>query len=91
MRRRDASVLRQADSVLATGFILNGPEVENFERQVAGYCGAADAVGVGSGTAALYLALKCMSIGTGDEIILPALSFVGTANAVASVGARPGF
>jgi dTDP-4-amino-4,6-dideoxygalactose transaminase len=79
------------DAVLSTGVILNGPEVEAFENQVTFYCDVPYAVGVGSGTAALYLALKALRIGPGDEVILPALSFVGTANAVAAVGARPVF
>jgi dTDP-4-amino-4,6-dideoxygalactose transaminase len=91
----EAAVRRQyldaIDAVLTSGLIVNGPEVEHFERQIAIYCGTQDAVGVGSGTAALYLALKCLDIGPGDEVILPALSFVGTANAVASVGASPIF
>jgi dTDP-4-amino-4,6-dideoxygalactose transaminase len=91
----DASARRQylaaIDAVLATGLILNGPEVEAFEKQVGAYCGTPYAVGVGSGTAALYLALKALRIGPGDDIVLPALSFVGTANAVAAVGARPVF
>ena len=50
------------DKILTTGMILNGPEVGNFEREVAGYCGANFAIGCGSGTAALYLALKCLRI-----------------------------
>jgi dTDP-4-amino-4,6-dideoxygalactose transaminase len=83
--------LAAIDAVLTSGLLVNGPEVARFERQVADYCGALDAVGVGSGTAALYLALKCLDIGPGDEVILPALSFVGTANAVAAVGAHPVF
>jgi dTDP-4-amino-4,6-dideoxygalactose transaminase len=83
--------LAAIDKILASGMILNGPELETFEREVAAYCGAFDAVGCGSGTAALYLALRGLCIGPGDEVILPALSFVGTANAVAAVGARPVF
>jgi dTDP-4-amino-4,6-dideoxygalactose transaminase len=79
------------DSILRTGILVNGPEVEEFEKQVAAYCRTANAIGVGSGTAALYLALRALRIGPGDEVILPALSFVGTANAVAAVGARPVF
>jgi dTDP-4-amino-4,6-dideoxygalactose transaminase len=79
------------DAVLTSGLIVNGPDVERCEKQVAAYCGTHDAVGVGSGTAALYLALKCLDIGPGDEVILPTLSFVGTANAVAAVGAHPVF
>jgi dTDP-4-amino-4,6-dideoxygalactose transaminase len=79
------------ERILATGIILNGPEVETFERQLADYCGTEHAVGVGSGTCALYLALRCLRIGPGDDVIVPALSFVGTANAIATVGARPVF
>jgi dTDP-4-amino-4,6-dideoxygalactose transaminase len=86
-----ARYLAAIDGILASGVIVNGPEVDRFERQTAAYCGVSDAVGVGSGTAALYLALKCLDIKPGDEIILPALSFVGTANAIAAVGARPVF
>jgi dTDP-4-amino-4,6-dideoxygalactose transaminase len=87
-RRRYLAVI---DKILTSGMILNGPEVGDFEREVAAYCGANFAIGCGSGTAALYLALKCLHIGPGDEVILPALSFVGTANAVAAVGAKPVF
>lgn len=79
------------DKILATGIILNGPEVDAFEREAASYCGAPHAVGVGSGTAALYIALRALHIGPGDEVILPALSFVGTANPIAATGARPVF
>ena len=87
--RRD--YLAAIDKILETGIVLNGPEVGIFERQVAEFCGTEYAVGVASGTASLYLALQCMRIETGDEVILPALSFVGTANAVAAVGATPVF
>jgi dTDP-4-amino-4,6-dideoxygalactose transaminase len=83
--------LAAIDKILAGGMILNGPEVETFEREVAAFCGANFAVGCGSGTAALYLALKCLHAGPGDEVVLPALSFVGTANAIAAVGAKPVF
>jgi dTDP-4-amino-4,6-dideoxygalactose transaminase len=83
--------LQAIDQILASGIILNGPQLEMFERDVASYCGTIDAVGVASGSAALYLALKCLGIGPDDEVILPALSFVGTANAVVAVGARPVF
>ena len=83
--------LKVIDQVLASGQFLNSSECERFETGVAKYCDAAYAVGVASGTAALYLALKCLRIGPGDEVIMPALSFVGTANAVAAVGATPVF
>src|SRR5437764_14745149 len=66
--------LRAVDAILRSGIILNGPEVEEFERQAAEYCNVSFAIGVGSGTAALYGALKCLHIGSGDEVIVPALS-----------------
>ena len=50
--------LAAINSILATGIILNGPEVDAFEKQISAYCDIGYAVGVGSGTAALYLALK---------------------------------
>jgi dTDP-4-amino-4,6-dideoxygalactose transaminase len=83
--------LRAVDAILQSGIILNGPAVDEFERLAAEYCDVPFAVGVGSGTAALYVALKCLHIGPGDEVIVPALSFVGTANAIAAVGATPVF
>ncbi len=86
-----AEFLHAIDKIFESGRILNGPEIDTFEKDVAAYCGATEAVGVGSGTAALYVALRCLGVGPGDEVIMPALSFVGTANAVASVGALPIF
>jgi dTDP-4-amino-4,6-dideoxygalactose transaminase len=83
--------LNAVDRILESGIVLNGPAVEAFESQAAAFCKVPFAVGVGSGTAALYLALRCLGIGAGDEVILPAMSFVGTANAVAAVGATPVF
>lgn len=83
--------LAAIDRILQHGRILNGPEVAQFEEAVARYCGTAYAVGVSSGTAALFLAVRSLGIGAGDEIILPALSFVGSANGVALTGAKPVF
>jgi dTDP-4-amino-4,6-dideoxygalactose transaminase len=83
--------LNAVDRILESGIVLNGPAVEAFESQAAAFCRVPFVVGVGSGTAALYLALRCLGIGAGDEVILPAMSFVGTANAVAAVGATPVF
>lgn len=68
-----------------------GEEVEAFEREFAAYCGAAEAVGVSSGTDALTLALRALGVGRGDEVVVPANSFVATAEAVALVGATPRF
>jgi dTDP-4-amino-4,6-dideoxygalactose transaminase len=72
----------------ATSFIL-GPEAERFEREFADYCGVAHCVGVGNGTDAIELALRANGIGAGDEVILPANTFVATAEAVVRAGAKP--
>jgi dTDP-4-amino-4,6-dideoxygalactose transaminase len=66
-----------------------GDEVEAFEREFAAYCGARFAVGVSSGTDALALALRALGVRPGDEVIVPANSFVATAEAVTLTGARP--
>jgi perosamine synthetase len=66
-----------------------GPYIERFERGMADFCGARHAVAVCSGTTALHLALHGLGIGPGDEVIVPALTFVATAHAVLMVGATP--
>jgi dTDP-4-amino-4,6-dideoxygalactose transaminase len=68
-----------------------GPEVEAFEAEYADYCGTAHAIGVSSGTDALALALRALEIGPGDEVLVPANSFIATAEAVSLVGATPRF
>jgi len=67
--------------------VVMGPEVGAFEAEFAAYCGAEHAVGVANGTDALELALQAAGIGPGDEVIVPANTFVATAEAVANVGA----
>lgn len=71
-----------------TAFIL-GPDVEKFERQFATYCGTSHCVGVGNGTDALELALRGGGIGEGDQVVIPANTFVATAEAVQRCGAEP--
>jgi dTDP-4-amino-4,6-dideoxygalactose transaminase len=70
------------------GFIL-GPEVAAFEREFGEMCGAADAISCGSGTDAIHLACRALGIGPGDEVIVPAMTFVATALGVSLAGARP--
>jgi len=72
------------------GFTL-GPEVEQFEQAFAGYLGAKHVIGVANGTLALYAALLALGIGRDDEVIVPANTFVATAEAVWMVGAKPVF
>jgi len=79
------------DEVLAnTAFVL-GPAVQRFEKAFAEYCGVEHCVALNSGTSALHVALLCLDIGPGDEVIVPAMSFVATAWPVLYVGARPVF
>ncbi|HTW43630.1 MAG TPA: DegT/DnrJ/EryC1/StrS family aminotransferase [Solirubrobacteraceae bacterium] len=68
-----------------------GPEVEAFEAEYADYCGTAHAIGVSSGTEALALTLRALEIGPGDEVLVPANSFIATAEAVSLAGASPRF
>lgn len=77
--------------VLRNGRYILGPEVESFEREFADFCGVKHAVGVGSGTEALHIALAAMGVGDGDEVITTAHTAVATAVAIRACGARPVF
>jgi dTDP-4-amino-4,6-dideoxygalactose transaminase len=77
--------------VLASGGYIGGPTVQNFEQQFASYVGTAECVGCNSGTDALYLALRAMQIGTGDEVITSPFTFIATAETISAVGAKPVF
>jgi dTDP-4-amino-4,6-dideoxygalactose transaminase len=72
------------------GFIL-GPEVDAFEREFGALCGAKHAIGVASGTDGLHLILRAAGVGPGDEVIVPAFTFIASAAAVVMAGARPVF
>ena len=80
-----------AAEAVASGWIAQGPRVQEFEEAFAAAIGAPHAVAVSSCTAALHLALIAFGIGPGDEVVVPSLSFIATANAVRYVGARPVF
>ena len=86
-----ADLLAAVDGVLTHGRIVLGPEVERFEDVVARESQKQHAVGVGSGSDALYLALRSLGVGPGDEVITTAMSWIATANAVTLCGATPVF
>jgi dTDP-4-amino-4,6-dideoxygalactose transaminase len=77
------------DRVLIRGDFVLGQDVQLFEEEFAAFCQTKYAVGVDSGTSALELALRACGVSTGDEVILPANTFVATIFAVSYVGARP--
>lgn len=79
------------DRAVADSAFIGGAAVAGFEAAWAGYCGAAHCVGVSSGTDALALALRAAGVGPGEEVVVPANSFVATAEAVVMAGARPAF
>lgn len=77
------------DAVLSAGDYIGGKAVTAFEQEYAGYLGAAHCVGVGNGTDALEMALRATGVGPGVEVVLPANTFIATAEAVVRAGARP--
>lgn len=85
---RDEVVPRMTKVMEEASFIL-GPDVARFEENFAAYCQAKCCVGVESGTAALQLALEALGIGPGDEVILPANTYIASAIAVSATGASP--
>jgi dTDP-4-amino-4,6-dideoxygalactose transaminase len=83
--------IRAATAVLASGWLSMGPVTEAFERVFADYLGVKYAFAVSSGTAALHLAHLAVGVGQGDEVVVPSLTFVATANAALYCGATPVF
>ncbi|MGH3476586.1 MAG: DegT/DnrJ/EryC1/StrS family aminotransferase [Nocardioidaceae bacterium] len=77
--------------VVRTNRFVGGPLVEAFEQGWAEHCGTTHAIGVANGTDALHLVLRALEIGPGDEVVLPANTFVATAEAVVLAGAVPRF
>jgi dTDP-4-amino-4,6-dideoxygalactose transaminase len=75
--------------VLRGGWYILGPELEAFEEEFAAFCEARYAVGVANGLDALHLALRALEVGPGDEVIVPANTFIATWLAVTQCGAKP--
>lgn len=83
--------LAAIEEVIDTSAFAGGAFVNQFERDFAAYCGTQYAIGVGSGTEALWLTLLAMNIGPGDEVITVPTTFMATAEAISMCGARPVF
>ena len=83
--------LKAIGRVMDASAYSGGPFVEAFEEEFAAYCGSRYAIGVGSGTEALWLALLSLGIGPGDEVITVPMSFVATVEAICFSGAKPVF
>ena len=77
--------------VLDSNAFAGGPFVAKFEQDFATYCGAADVIGVGNGTDALWLSMLALGIGAGDEVITVPMTFMATAEAISYCGAKPVF
>jgi dTDP-4-amino-4,6-dideoxygalactose transaminase len=90
-RRIKNEIKAAVEQIFENCAFIGGQEVERFEESFAHYCQAAHCVSVANGTDALWLTLKAMDIGPGDEVILPANTFIATAEAITAVGAVPVF
>lgn len=81
--------IAEVAATLRSGWIGTGPKVHRFEEMFRAYSGARHALALNSCTAALHLSMLALGIGAGDEVIVPAMTFAATANAVIHAGARP--
>ncbi len=89
--RRREEILRIVDRVFSSGRLILGGEVESFEKRFSSFCGVPFGVGVNSGTDALFLGLKALGVGDGDEVITVANTAVPTVAAIRATGATPVF
>lgn len=93
LSRVDEEILSGAEELFGrlarSGAFTFGAELESFEAEFAAYCGSAHCVGVSDGTNALRLALECLDVGPGDEVITVPHTFIASVEAIAMVGARP--
>lgn len=82
-------ILAAINRVVASGWYILGPEIEEFEAEFAAYCEAGSCIGVANGLDALHLALRAMDVGPGDEVIVPSNTYIATWLAVSQCGAIP--
>lgn len=90
-RRLGVRLDRAMERVLEHGGYILGPEVQELERRLAGFCGVRHAIGCANGTDALVLALMAKGVGAGDAVLVPSFTFAASAEAVALAGATPVF
>jgi dTDP-4-amino-4,6-dideoxygalactose transaminase len=86
-----AEINAAVSAVLASGRYIGGPVVENFEQEFGRYVSSSQCIACNSGTDALYLALRSLNIGAGDEVITTPFTFIATAETVSAAGATPVF
>lgn len=91
LRELGGEIRAALERVLVSGHFILGPEGAALEKEIAALVGVPHAVGCNSGTDALHLALRAAGIGPGDEVVTPAFTFIATAEAIATVGAKPVF
>jgi len=85
------AIEREVHDLIARGDFIMGAAVERFETEYAAYIGTRHAIGVGTGLSAIELALRAFDVGSGDEVITPANTFIATVLAIMAVGATPVF
>ena len=95
LKRQLASIRPEIEAALTEVLddcaFANGPAVARFETEFARYCGVRECVAVSSGTSALHVAMRCLEIGPGDEVITVSMSFIATAWPILYLGASPVF
>src|SRR3954470_23274678 len=90
-RRHQSAIDAAMRDVIENTRFIQGKEVKDFEAAYAQFSGVRHAIGVGSGTAALHLALTALGVGPGDEVVAPAFTFIATTEPVNWLGAQPRF
>ena len=86
-----SEVLTALEEICESTKFAQGPATADFETKFAAYCGVDHCVSLNSGTSALHLALRCLDVGPGDEVVTASMSFIATAWAISYVGATPVF
>src|SRR5262245_43595975 len=95
LREQYHALKKEIDAAIASAIdasaLIGGRHVADFDRWFAAFCGVRHALGVASGTHAIELVLRALGIGPGDEVIVPADTFIASAAAISTAGARPVF